>query len=67
MEDPFQLPREFHTNLMSPSLLSALQKNRNTKTETKTGRTAETYWSQKVTRPILSKKRFFHYIVDRVL
>ena len=25
MDDPFQLPREFHTDLMSPSILSALK------------------------------------------
>ena len=28
MDHPFQLPREFHTDLMSPSLLSALKQPR---------------------------------------
>ena len=28
MEDPFQLPRELHMDLMSPSLLSALKQPR---------------------------------------
>jgi len=28
MDHPFQLPREFHTDLMSPSLLSAMKQPR---------------------------------------